>query len=139
MNYKDIRKIKSVFRKAIKIHLKKGGKLIDGGYVRENIPASLCACPVQVVIGSADNSLYGVVPKARALTKICGIEISRMQMAAITNGYDNILGSGFYPIKDHGTPGYAKLYRLGKELRKEFKPLTKVQEKKIQRDYYGKL
>lgn len=139
MTKKELRKIKSVLTKAIKIHLKKGGKLIaDDFYLGSSKKndkdklASMCKCPVQVV---TDNmSIRGKEAKGNErrvststeFSKALGFPINRDEMFAVINGYDkqnkkeDLWGN-------LSIDGYQALYNVGLEIRKEFKPLTKRQ------------
>lgn len=140
MNKRQLHKISRVLIKAVEAHLKRGGKLIaEDFYITcksrdDNEIVSLCKCPLQVVTESIpDDKTNRKEPRIATsdlFSKAIGFPISRDEMYAIINGYDN--GSNEWGLwRSIKKETYNSLYAIGKELRKNFKPLTKPQINKI--------
>lgn len=141
MTKRELQKIKSTITKAIKLHLKRGGKLIFGDFYFDRTSCAdqnavdNCKCPVQVVTDSI--SIRGKEAKKKdrrpatsvEFSKAVGITFNRDMMWSIISGYDKIYN--FTNELSITEETYGQLFNLGKEIRKEFKPLTKRQINKI--------
>lgn len=143
MNKRQLNKIKSVLTRAIKAHIKSGGKLIAGDFYlgggKDNLAndelVAACKCPVQIV---TDN-LYGQDKQQHPstsieLSKVLGFTINRDEMYAIIDGYDKRKAWGVFgkePAASIPKKTYNSLYAIGFGLRKIYKPLTTAQINKI--------
>lgn len=129
MNKRKLQKLKSVTVKAIKAHLKEGGKLIANDFFLGSDPnKTVCKCPIQVVVESSGTNTQNM--HFFYLSRILGFDISKDEMDAFIFGYDKAV-KHMYSRTDIGTKAYDDLYNLGLEIRKQFRPLTKRQTNKI--------
>jgi hypothetical protein len=134
MTKKNMLKLVTACNRAIKAHLKNGGTLMAGDFYLPETKATTayasaalkCKCPIQLVV---EKYAY-TFASSENLSSSLNIKINRDEMYAFINGFDKRKNNWTAEL-DVSKETYTKLHKLGLELRKRFKVLTKPQINKI--------